>query len=60
MTQRQRRPHRGPGSAIAPEAGDDVKPDRRFVVYAGDTRYPVSEDVEAIGVRELATELLTS
>jgi predicted AAA+ superfamily ATPase len=53
------------GVAARPAKGfylacDDIKPDRRFVVYAGETRYPVSEDVEAIGVRELATELLTS
>ena len=41
-------------------ACDDIKPDRRFVVYAGETRYPVSKDVEAIGVRELAAELLTT
>jgi predicted AAA+ superfamily ATPase len=52
------------GVAARPAKGfylacDDIKPDRRFVVYAGETRYPVSKDVEAIGVRELAAELLT-
>ena len=38
-------------------ACEDIKPDRRFVVYAGDTRHPVTADVEAIGLRELAAEL---
>lgn len=41
-------------------ACEDIKPDQRFVVYAGDTRYPVTADVEAIGVRELAAELLAA
>lgn len=36
------------------EACDDLKPARRFVVHAGQDSYPVSEAVEAIGVRELA------
>lgn len=36
------------------EACDDLKPARRFVVHAGQDRYPVSDAVEAIGVRELA------
>ena len=35
----------------------DLNPDRTFVAYAGDERYPVAKDVEAIGVRELATRL---
>lgn len=38
-------------------ACEDIQPDRTFVVYAGDTRYPMSSDVEAIGVRELARDL---
>ena len=36
---------------------DDVKPDRAFVVYGGDDRYPVGAGIEVIGLRELATEL---
>ncbi|MDE0047004.1 MAG: ATP-binding protein [bacterium] len=35
----------------------DLKPERAFVVHAGDDRYPVSRTIEAIGVRELAAEL---
>lgn len=38
-------------------ACEDVKPARRFVVNSGDERYAISEGVEAIGVRELASEL---
>ena len=38
----------------------DLKPRRRFIVYAGEERHPVSAEVEAIGVRELALELATS
>lgn len=38
-------------------ARQDLNPDRTFVAYAGDERYPVAKDVEAIGVRELATRL---
>ena len=34
-----------------------LEPARAFVVHAGDKRYPLSENVEAIGVRELAGEL---
>ncbi len=36
------------------EACADLKPAKRFVVHAGLERFPVSEDVQAIGVRELA------
>ena len=35
----------------------DLEPSRAFVVYAGDARYPLSESLEAIGIRELAAEL---
>ena len=35
----------------------DIEPARAFVVHAGDDRYPVSENVEGIGVRALAAEL---
>lgn len=36
---------------------EDLKPQRSFVVYAGDERFRLSEDVEAIGLAELCTEL---
>ena len=36
---------------------DDVKPERAFVVYGGDDRYPLGRGVEAIGLRDLAKEL---
>ena len=39
------------------EACQDLKPAKRFVVHAGLERYPISEEVEAIGVRELAHTL---
>lgn len=39
------------------EACQDLKPAKRFVVHAGLERYPISEAVEAIGVRELAHTL---
>ncbi len=39
------------------EACEDLKPARRLVVHAGIERYPISQDVEAIGVRELAATL---
>ncbi len=51
-------------SGLAPKLGrgfhqarEDVAPSRSFVVYAGQDRYPISEDTEAVGVFELATEL---
>ena len=36
---------------------EDLEPARAFAVHAGDDRYPLSESVEAVGVRELAGEL---
>jgi hypothetical protein len=36
------------------EACEDLKPAKRFVVHAGADRFPISEDVQAIGLRELA------
>lgn len=32
----------------------DIEPERAFVVYAGEERYPVGESPEVIGLRELA------
>jgi len=36
-------------------AREDVKPSKSFVVYAGDERYPLAKDIEAIGVKQLAS-----
>ena len=35
-------------------ACEDIEPTRAFAVHAGDDRYPVTQGVEGIGVRELA------
>lgn len=35
-------------------AAADLAPERAFVVYPGETRFPLSRGVEAIGLRELA------
>lgn len=47
------------GLSVAPSKGfhiarDDLQPARSFVVYSGSERYPLSEDVEAIGLLEMA------
>ena len=36
----------------------DIEPDQAFVVHSGNERYPKRHGVEAIGLRELANELL--
>lgn len=38
-------------------AREDLKPERSFVVYSGSERYPMAENVEAIGLRQLAAAL---
>ena len=40
-------------------AREDINPERSFVVYSGDDRYPKSEGVEVIGLGELASLLAT-
>ena len=40
------------------EACEDLNPARRIVVHAGIERFPVRDQVEAIGLRELADSLL--
>ena len=50
------------GLAPAVEKGlrmaiEDVQPDRTFLVYGGNERYPKESGIEAIGLRELADEL---
>lgn len=39
-------------------AQDDLKPTKTFIVYAGQERYPLSESVEVISLRELMQELM--
>jgi predicted AAA+ superfamily ATPase len=46
------RPERGFHNAIA-----DLQPRKAFVVHAGEDRYPVSKEIEAIGLKELAQEV---
>jgi len=41
-------------------ASADLKPARAFVVHAGDDRYPVTDGLEGIGVREMADLLRAS
>ncbi|WPL17555.1 hypothetical protein Thiowin_02580 [Thiorhodovibrio winogradskyi] len=41
------------------QACADLRPQRAFVVHAGDDRYPVSEQLEAISLPELMAELQT-
>ena len=41
-------------------ARQDLEPERSFVVYSGNDRYPKSEGVEAIGLVELASLLATA
>lgn len=38
-------------------ARQDIKPERSFVVYAGNDRYPLSEDIEAVSLHGLAKEI---
>ncbi|HED19475.1 MAG TPA: ATP-binding protein [Gammaproteobacteria bacterium] len=47
------KPKRGFYNAV-----EDITPERSFVVYAGEERYPVSEGVEAISVSAIAQMLL--
>jgi hypothetical protein len=46
------RPERGFHAACA-----DLSPQRRFVVYPGQERYPIAADIEAIPLRDLAQEI---
>lgn len=38
-------------------ARKDLNPEKSFIVYAGSQRYPVTDEVEAIGLREMAALL---
>lgn len=46
------RPTRGMRSAI-----EDLEPKRSFIVYPGDNRYRVADDIEVVGLPDLAREL---
>ncbi|MGH8549933.1 MAG: ATP-binding protein [Methylococcales bacterium] len=39
------------------QALEDVQPEKAFIVYGGNDRYPKTDRVEAIGLREMAQEL---
>ncbi|MGC1497064.1 MAG: ATP-binding protein [Sulfitobacter sp.] len=39
---------------------EDLKPDKAFLVHAGEDRYPITEQAEAIGIHELTKELLAA
>ena len=50
------------GLSARPEKGfynacEDLKPTRRFVVNSGNERYRIGEEVEAIGLKDMAAEL---
>ena len=38
-------------------ACEDLRPDRKFLVYPGAERFPVARDIEAVGLEGLAREL---
>jgi hypothetical protein len=53
--------------SLAPKVGrgfrsalEDLRPDRSFVVYAGEERFPLGPGVEAIGLAALCAELAES
>ncbi|MGC8483721.1 MAG: ATP-binding protein [Thermodesulfobium sp.] len=49
---------------LSPKAGkgfylacEDLKPDKCFIVYSGEERYPISENIEVISLQDLAKTL---
>lgn len=38
-------------------ACEDLRPDRRIVLYPGENRFPLRNGVEVVGLRELCLEL---
>ena len=51
------------GSTPKPAKGfynaiEDIEPDKSFIVYTGDERYPISEGIDAIGLSELSQVLV--
>ena len=39
------------------QAVEDLNPNRTFIVYSGEDRYPVAKGIEVIGLKEMAEEL---
>ena len=39
-------------------ACEDLQAERGFVVYSGEERYPIAQNIEVIGVREMAEEIV--
>lgn len=39
-------------------ACEDVRPERAFIVHPGEERYPVTKEVEAVGLREMVSIIL--
>ena len=37
---------------------EDLEPERSFIVYPGEDRYRVGEKIEAVGLPDLAADLL--
>ena len=51
---------RASAPAVSPgfrQSCDDLKAKRRFVLYAGDSRYPLDKQTEAISLPELVSDL---
>ena len=51
------------GRSATPSKGfcnacEDIQPNRSFIVHAGEERYPVSQDIEAVSVFEMTREIL--
>jgi predicted AAA+ superfamily ATPase len=42
------------------QACEDIKPDRRFLVYSGEGRHPATPETEVIGIKEMAETLLAA
>ena len=36
---------------------EDIKPSRSFVVYSGEDRYPLADDIDVVGLRDMAALL---
>jgi len=41
-------------------AGEDLKPDKKYVVYPGNENYQIADDMEVISLPELAQKLITT
>jgi hypothetical protein len=36
---------------------EDIRPERAFIAYPGDERFPLAAGIEAIGLKELCAEI---